>query len=110
VSDPSVLGPSFIKATLRQREHLDGAALQELASVLFPDATQAFSIRSVFDGLAIPAKIVLGARDQIIPARYALGLPGDVAIHTFPELGHMPHFEAPDAVARLLRELMRSAG
>jgi pimeloyl-ACP methyl ester carboxylesterase len=109
VSDPSMLGPSFIKATLRQRERLDGA-LEELAAVLFPDATQAFSIRSVFDGLAIPAKIVLGARDQIIPARYALGLPGDVAIHTFPELGHMPHFEAPDAVARLLRELMRSGG
>ncbi len=109
VNDPSVLGPSFIKATLRQREHLDGA-LEELAAVLFPDATQAFSIRSVFDNLAIPAKIVLGARDQIIPARYALGLPGEVAVHTFPELGHMPHFEAPDAVARLLRELMRSAG
>jgi pimeloyl-ACP methyl ester carboxylesterase len=109
VNDASVLGPSFIKATLRQRNELDGA-LEELAAVLFPDATQAFSIRSVFDGLAIPAKIVLGARDQIIPARYALGLPGDVAIHTFPELGHMPHFEAPDAVARLLRELMRSAG
>src|SRR4029077_9093940 len=109
VSDPSMLGPSFIKATLRQRERLDGA-LEELAAVLFPDATQAFSIRSVFDGLAIPAKIVLGARHQIIPARYALGLPGDVAIHTFPELGHIPHFEAPDAVARLLRELMRSGG
>ena len=31
-------------------EHLDGA-LEELAAVLFPDATQAFSVRSVFDGL-----------------------------------------------------------
>ena len=59
---------------------------------------------------AIPAKIVLGARDQIIPPRYTVGLPGDVAIHNFPELGHMPHIEAPDNVARLLRELMRSAG
>jgi pyruvate dehydrogenase E2 component (dihydrolipoamide acetyltransferase) len=108
MNDPSVLGPSFIKATLRQREHLDGA-LEELAAVLFPGATQAFSIRSVFDGLVIPSKIVLGGRDRIIPAQHAFGLPGDVAIHNFPELGHMPHFEAPDAVARLLRELMRSA-
>ena len=108
VNDPSVLGPSFVKATLRQRADVDGA-LEGIARVLFPDAAQAFSIREIFDGLAIPAKIVLGARDRIIPARHAAGLPGDVAIHNFPELGHMPHFEAPHAVARLLRELMRSA-
>ncbi|MBV9739527.1 MAG: acetoin dehydrogenase dihydrolipoyllysine-residue acetyltransferase subunit, partial [Hyphomicrobiales bacterium] len=75
----------------------------------FPGATQAFSIRSVFEGLPIPAKIVLGGQDQIIPPRYTSGLPGNVAIHAFPALGHMPHVEAPDAVARLLRELMRSA-
>ncbi len=108
VNDPSVLGASFIKATLRQREDRDGA-LEELAAILFPDGSQGFSVRSAFDGLVIPAKIIVGARDAIISARHASGLPGDVAIHTFPELGHMPHFEAPGAVARLLRELMRSA-
>ncbi|MBW0003287.1 MAG: acetoin dehydrogenase dihydrolipoyllysine-residue acetyltransferase subunit [Hyphomicrobiales bacterium] len=108
VSDPSVLGSSFIKATLRQRNGLD-AGLENLGATLFPGATQAFSIRSVFEGLPIPAKIVLGGQDQIIPPRYTSGLPGNVAIHAFPALGHMPHVEAPDAVARLLRELMQSA-
>ncbi|MBV8962027.1 MAG: acetoin dehydrogenase dihydrolipoyllysine-residue acetyltransferase subunit [Hyphomicrobiales bacterium] len=108
VKDPAVLGPSFIKATLRQRKDVD-AALEEVGALLFPGGTQSFSIRSIFDHLVVPAKIVVGAQDQIIPSRHARGLPGEVAIHSFPELGHMPHLEAPIVIARLLKELMRSA-
>ncbi|MBV9567654.1 MAG: acetoin dehydrogenase dihydrolipoyllysine-residue acetyltransferase subunit [Hyphomicrobiales bacterium] len=108
VTDPAVLGPSFIKATLQHRRNGDGA-LDDLGALLFPEGRQSFSIRSTFDSLAIPAKIVVGARDRIIPPGHTVGLPGHVAIHSFPELGHMPHVEAPMVVARLLKELMRSA-
>jgi len=108
VKDPAVLGPSFIKATLRQRQKRDGGELDEATAALFPGGTQRFSVRSTLDSLAIPAKIVFGAQDQIIPPRHMTGLPGPVAIHCFPELGHMPHLEAPARVAGLLKELMRS--
>jgi pimeloyl-ACP methyl ester carboxylesterase len=108
VSDPAALGPSFIDASLRQRAGF-ADTLEEVASTLFPDGTQAFSVRPVFDHLAIPVKIIFGEEDRIIPAQHAFGLPGHVAIHVFSGVGHMPHFEARDAVARLLKELMRSA-
>ncbi|MFI5015066.1 MAG: acetoin dehydrogenase dihydrolipoyllysine-residue acetyltransferase subunit [Hyphomicrobiales bacterium] len=110
VRDPSALGPSFVEATLRQRSGERSAeGLEHVAATVFPDGTQAFSVRSAFSRLAMPVKIVFGAEDRIIPARHALGLPGRIAIHLFPGLGHMPHFEARDDVARLLKELMRSA-
>jgi pimeloyl-ACP methyl ester carboxylesterase len=106
--DPAALGSSFVEASLRQRAGAQ-KALDEVASILFPDGTQAFSIRSAFERLTIPVKIVFGAEDRIIPAHHAFGLPGQVAVHAFPGLGHMPHLEAPRVVARLLNELMRSA-
>ena len=107
VSDPTALGPGFVEATLRQRSG-STEGLEHVAATVFPDATQAFSVRPVFERLSIPVKIIFGTDDRIIPARHALGLPGRVAIHVFAGIGHMPHFEARDEVARLLRELMRS--
>jgi pyruvate dehydrogenase E2 component (dihydrolipoamide acetyltransferase) len=109
VTDPEVLGPSFLDATLKQRTEASAEALGRTASVLFPDGTQAFTVRSMLERLAIPTKIVLGSEDRIIPARHALGLPGRIAVHLFRGIGHMPHFEAREDVAALLRELMRSA-
>lgn len=109
VADPSALGSSFVDATLRQRTEASLEALGRIAATLFPDGTQAFGVRAAFDHLAIPTKIVMGSEDRIIPARHATGLPGRIAIHLFRGLGHMPHFEAREDVAALLRELMRSA-
>ncbi|MFI4994535.1 MAG: alpha/beta fold hydrolase [Hyphomicrobiales bacterium] len=107
-SDPAALGPAFAETTLRQRGG-SVAGLEHVAATVFPDGTQAFSVRSVLERLSIPVKIVFGTDDRIIPARHALGLPGRIAIHMFKEIGHMPHFEARDEVAGLLLELMRSA-
>jgi pimeloyl-ACP methyl ester carboxylesterase len=109
-ADRAALGHSFAEATLRQRA--SGEALSTLgrvAAALFPGGGQAFSVRADFDRIAIPAKVVFGEEDRIIPAGDAFGLPGRVAVHIFPGIGHMPHFEAREEVAQLLLELMRSA-
>jgi pyruvate dehydrogenase E2 component (dihydrolipoamide acetyltransferase) len=111
VADHAVLMPAFIKATARSRA--DGARavlLQRLAAALFPDGTQAFSIRPVLSRLAMPTKIVFGAEDRIIPARQARGLPGAIALHVFAGVGHLPQIETREAVTRLLVEAMRSVG
>jgi pyruvate dehydrogenase E2 component (dihydrolipoamide acetyltransferase) len=111
VSDPAALGPAFVEATLRQRREAGiDKALATVASTLFPDGTQAFSVRYAFERLSLPVKIVWGAEDRIIPARHAQGLPGRIAIHLFRGLGHMPHFEAREDVAALWREVLRAAG
>jgi len=108
VFDERSLGTSFVGATLRARVG-DQTKLQErLAASIFPDGTQAFSIRHLLEGFDWPVKVVFGAEDRIIPARHALGLPGSVAVHIFPATGHMPQFEQRHAIGRLGAELARA--
>ena len=111
VADPAALSDGFIQATARSRAVGDVAESQQrLAAALFPDGTQAFSTRALLAGLTVPVKVVFGRDDRIIPARHANGLPGNVAVHLFDGVGHLPQIEARDAVARLWQELLRSAG
>jgi pyruvate dehydrogenase E2 component (dihydrolipoamide acetyltransferase) len=110
VADPAALTPAFVRATLKAREGTDLVATQRrIAEAVFPDDTQSFSIRPDLARLAIPTRIVFGAADRIIPARHATGLPGAVALHLFPGVGHMPHIEDKEAIARIAAEMARSA-
>jgi pyruvate dehydrogenase E2 component (dihydrolipoamide acetyltransferase) len=103
--DERSLGPSFVRATLRARDGDQVQAQEQLAARLFPDGTQSFSIRHLFDDIDCPVKVVFGTEDRIIPSRHAAGLPGTVALHLFPATGHMPHLEQRHAVGRLAAEL-----
>jgi pimeloyl-ACP methyl ester carboxylesterase len=110
VTDPTVFSDSFVKATARTRA--DGRlaeAQTRLASRLFSEETQLFSVRALLDHLAFPVKIIAGNADRVIPCQHLAGLPGPVAVHLFRGLGHMPHLEDRLNVARLLDELVRGA-
>ena len=109
VADPDALGAALVKTTLRQREDQSLLEAQRrLVETLFPDGVQAFSIREWIADLAMPAKIVWGAADRIIPARQSEGLSGTIGVHRFAGVGHMPHLEARRAVARLIEELAKA--
>jgi pimeloyl-ACP methyl ester carboxylesterase len=110
VNEGSALAPGLASAILQQRQ-TDGFAdgQERIAASLFPDGTQCISVRDLLDGLVLPVKLVFGREDLVIPARHAQGLPGTVALHLFERVGHMPHFERREAVARLWMELLRSA-
>jgi pimeloyl-ACP methyl ester carboxylesterase len=41
---------------------------------------------------------------------HAAQAPGTMALHLFDDVGHTPQIECPDAVARLIDELVRSTG
>jgi pyruvate dehydrogenase E2 component (dihydrolipoamide acetyltransferase) len=102
-NDEGALGSALVKTTLRQRADFHvGAAQEKIAAALFPDGAQAFSIRHLLCRLAMPAKIIFGLDDRIIPPHHARGLPGVIALHLFANIGHMPHFEARAEVARLI--------
>jgi pyruvate dehydrogenase E2 component (dihydrolipoamide acetyltransferase) len=110
VADPAVFSDSFVKATMRARA--DGRlpeAQARLATYLFSNDAQLFSVRPLLDHLAIPTKVIAGTADRVIPSHHLTGLPGPVAIHLFAGLGHMPHLEDRVTVARLLRELVQGA-
>ena len=109
VADPTALGAALVKTTLRQRESSWLAEAQtRLAEALFPDGVQAIDIRPLLAALAIPAKLIVGVDDRILPARQASGLSGMIALHRLAGVGHMPQLEARAEVARLLVELVRS--
>ena len=111
VADPASLAPAFIRVTAETRSRPGVADAQEqVAQTMFPDGTQVFSVRKVLEGLAMPIRIVVGGADRIIPARHSVGLPGTIAQHVFPGVGHMPQVEAREPVARLLVEHLRAAG
>jgi pyruvate dehydrogenase E2 component (dihydrolipoamide acetyltransferase) len=105
-TDEASLGSAMVPTTLRQRADLGvGEAQAQIAAALFPDGAQAFSVRRHLARIAIPAKVLFGLDDQIIPPHHARGLPGMIGVHLFPGVGHMPHFEARSEVARLVAEL-----
>ena len=110
VANPAQISPALVKSTLRARPSGGTAdTLERITEILFPDGTQGFSVRGAFRELSIPAKIIVGAQDRIIPAAHARGLPGHVAIHCFSNVGHMPHLEICLEVGRLIGEAVLAA-
>ncbi|KQT52425.1 hypothetical protein ASG62_14455 [Aureimonas sp. Leaf427] len=78
-----------------------------MAAGLFSQGTQHFEVRSRLADLAMPVKIVAGAEDRVVPSRHFTGLPGPIALHVFPQTGHLPQMERRGEVAKLLRQLVR---
>ena len=108
VADPAAISAAFVRATLRAREGTELVKTQRrIAELVFPDDTQAFSIRRDLARLAVPTRVVLGGADKILPASQASGLPGMIATHLFPNVGHMPQFEEREAVAAILDQMIR---
>jgi pyruvate dehydrogenase E2 component (dihydrolipoamide acetyltransferase) len=79
-------------------------ALQKIASLAFVDGAQQKIYRDRLGKLAPRAMVIWGAQDQIIPARHAQGLPGEIRVHVLEGKGHMVHMEAASDVNRLLND------
>ena len=105
VVDPAVLGAAMVKATLKGRAKRPLVETQRrIAAGLFPDGTQAISVRAALARYAGPTRLVFGIEDRVIPASQARGLPGTVALHLLPGIGHMPHFEARALTAAIVED------
>ena len=103
VADTDLISWNYVQAAALARSDPRLRAAQEaLADAVFPDGVQAFDLRDTLRRLDCAARIIWGRRDAIIPWRHALEAPGRVSLNLFEDLGHMPHVEAPDAVASLL--------
>jgi pyruvate dehydrogenase E2 component (dihydrolipoamide acetyltransferase) len=106
VADPAAITPAFVRATLKARAGTALAATQRrVADAVFPAGTQAFSIRADLARLSIPARVIVGTADRILPAAQVDGLPGRIALHRFAGVGHMPTIEIRDDVLAIMAQM-----
>jgi len=95
---PPPLSDHAIKAIYSE---LARGRLGQLAHSLMSDPPD---IRPALARLArdIPLRLLLGRADRIARAPDLTGLPPEIAVHTFADTGHMPHWEHPRAVLNIL--------
>lgn len=103
MGDSNRLTENYISAAmLARRDPKLRRAQYALQKAVFPDHTQAFDLTAALNRVTCPTRIVFGKKDQVIPWQHALQAPGQVGLHLFAEMGHLPAFEDPDAVLALL--------
>ncbi|MCR9266997.1 MAG: acetoin dehydrogenase dihydrolipoyllysine-residue acetyltransferase subunit [Alphaproteobacteria bacterium] len=75
-----------------------------LAQSLAGASGQAVDIRADLAALAakVSVSLILGHRDQILDWSEALEVSPLLSVHHFPDVGHMPHWEAPTDVRMIL--------
>lgn len=104
VADERLISDGYVRAAMATRADAGMRDAQiALADAVFPDGVQAFDMRPALDRVEIPTKIVWGRQDRIIPWQHALQAPGRVSLHLFENVGHMPQFEIPNEIGKLLR-------
>lgn len=109
VADPASIGEAYARAAMANRDAETRSAQAALAGQLFPDGTQGFDLRPVLADVTVPLRLVWGRQDAILPWRQALAAPGHAALHLLPNVGHMPHVETPQLMARILRDTLAAA-
>lgn len=106
-ADPTRVDSGLLRATLDKVGPPTRQAFRQLlAEACFPDATQSARLRWPSQTVSIPARIIWGRQDRIIPWQHALAASGRFALHLLDGCGHMPQIEAVDVVADLLVETL----
>lgn len=102
-ADEKLITRQLVEDVLRYKR-LEGveAALRKLQGNLFPGGAQGRLLRDALASTPVPALVIWGADDRIIPASHASGLPASVRVEVIPQAGHMVQMEAAGAVNRLL--------
>ncbi len=72
-------------------------------AILDGERQKGFDLARLAD-LPHPIRLIWGEQDRVLPIRQSEAVPGVVAVHRFPGVGHMPHLEMPREVTRLIAE------
>ena len=95
---------SLVNATVLQHQNPEfRKILCRIATLLQKKDKQNWQIRDELQNLSIPIKLIWGKEDLILPYSHAQGLPGSIAVHIFPNTGHMVHIEQSQLINRLIR-------
>ena len=94
--------PAESQAALAGQIAENGTQLRAIAGELAEDGQQKLSILAALAKAVVPVRAVFMRDDQVIPARHALNMPFNVAVHVLEGAGHLPHWRNPDAIAGLI--------
>lgn len=108
-TNPALVSHRLIDDILKYKR-LDGveAALRTIANQFCPGGRQARVLRDRLADLSIPALVIWGKDDRIIPASHGLGLPERVRTEVLSHSGHMVQMEAAAKVNRLIASFWTS--
>jgi pyruvate dehydrogenase E2 component (dihydrolipoamide acetyltransferase) len=109
---PQPLGEAWL-AELHARLQQRSDGLQALVGGFAVHGVQQVDLRTALAGVAtreLPVAVLWGRLDRVIPWQHALDLPPQVALHLFPEAGHLPHAEQAAPVAQVLLRLAGAPG
>ncbi|HLY45024.1 MAG TPA: acetoin dehydrogenase dihydrolipoyllysine-residue acetyltransferase subunit [Stellaceae bacterium] len=103
VHDPALVSRAMVEETLRYKR-LDGvaAALATVAGAWFAGGRQLLDLRPALAALRMPAQLIWGGGDRIIPVAHAEALTGNLPVHIIEAAGHLPHMEKSGEVNRLI--------
>jgi pyruvate dehydrogenase E2 component (dihydrolipoyllysine-residue acetyltransferase) len=109
-ADDRYLTRQLVEDLLRYKR-IDGvdAALATLLDSLLDGESQALDHAGRLGSLDIPAVVVWGADDRILPVPDAVAVEGAVSLTVLPGVGHMAHVEQPDAVVAAVEEAIGAA-
>jgi pyruvate dehydrogenase E2 component (dihydrolipoamide acetyltransferase) len=106
VHDPTLVSAEMVEDVLRFKR-LDGVdqALNAIAGHAFAGGRQALELEGRLAELTVPAQVIWGSDDQVLPAHHAEGLPPAIPVHVFENTGHLVHMERAADVNRLILAL-----
>ncbi|RFC65674.1 MULTISPECIES: acetoin dehydrogenase dihydrolipoyllysine-residue acetyltransferase subunit [Mesorhizobium] len=109
-SSSDAVSAEMVENVLRFKR-LDGVpeALTAIARNLASDGKQKIDLRATLNATDIPALVIWGEGDAIIPAAQAIGLSPNVKVEVIGNAGHMPMMEASSNVNRLLSAHLNAA-
>ena len=96
---PAVLTQAQLDALAAE---LARGRLIELADSLVDDNGQQIDITADLRALTMPVRIIWGVQDRVIPWTQVAQAGSRCAIHLIQDAGHVPHWDQPMEVARLL--------
>ncbi len=107
VADPKAITAEMVDEVIKfKRVDGVGPALEALRDGLMPGGKQGTDLRSSLSTLAVPAQVIWGREDQILPSAHADGLPDNAPVTIFEKAGHMPHMENAAEVNEMIVKMV----
>lgn len=109
VDDASAISADMVEDIIKFKR-LDGvgAALGQLRDQVMPGGKQGISFRDRLGDVSMPAQVIWGRNDKIIPSDHAADLPDNLRLTVYDDTGHMPHLERATDVNALIGEFVAS--